>query len=98
MMSMIPWLVLAIFTAAHVMSKWKTFRDEKRPVGFWDYVRVEAPAQTPLAILTSVGLGLVMWEQGVLNAVTAFTAGWSSNSLMDHFMKHTQTMLGETKA
>lgn len=83
----ISFAVLLIFTIAHVLSHWAQHREDSKAVGakpanLFGYIRHHAPAKTPLAILSSVGLGLVLWEQGTLSTLTALTAGWASSSMV----------------
>lgn len=80
--------VLGIFTLAHILSSWQVYRKQildvgaGKPLNLVGYIRIHAPAKTPLSILSSIGLGLVLWDMGSLNVVTALTAGWSASSMV----------------
>ena len=92
----ISWVVLIIFTLAHILSKWSSHREviaavnqgrpaseHVKPHGLWGYISKQAPAKTPMGILCSIGLGLVLWDMGSFNVVTALTSGWSSMSMVN---------------
>ena len=91
---LVPGIVQLIFTIAHVASKWQDARQTDSGLGLIEYVKIHAPAKTLISLLTSAGLAFVLIDQGVYVVETAFTAGWSSNSLMDHLNKRSKQMLG----
>ena len=72
----------------HVVSKWAEYRTNmSSEIGLLMYVRKIAPARSLLAFtLTVAGVGMLLGMEW-LNPVAGFTAGWSSNSLIDNVTK-----------
>lgn len=89
----LSYVVLVIFTMAHIASKWQDHRETASRIGLWLYIRDVAPAKTLLAVLSSLGLGITLLWMESMNPLTALTAGWSANSLVDHLAKRGQQAL-----
>ena len=89
----LSYLVLVIFTVAHVASKWQDHRESIQKISLFDYVYYHAPAKTLVAGLSSIGLGIILLWMDSMNPLTALTAGWSANSIVDHLAKRGQTLI-----
>jgi hypothetical protein len=83
------YLCMALGLCLHVLLKvdawYKPAFANNRGIRFFDYFK-EYPVRSIISIISTLLVGLIMWDAGFKDASAAAAAGYMNNSILDGFL------------